>query len=82
MTTPYALWHLREAAEELNRLIRELESDADGFADGVGLAHVYHHLNTAWNSKEATAAACDACDEADFRQWRRFPTDLPEDFSG
>lgn len=79
MSLQYTLWHLREAAEELTRLIQEVES---GEVDRVGFAHLFHHLNSAWNARGAPQEACEACSEADFNRWRRFPDDLHDDFSG
>jgi hypothetical protein len=83
MSVKYALWNMKEAADELARLIRDLESgETVDFVTGVGFAHVYHHLNTAWNAREATQDACDSCAESDFYRWRRFPEDLPDNFTG
>src|SRR5262245_8236873 len=56
MSTMNKIWildHLREAHEELSRTIGELESDPE-YGEGelyVAMAHLYHHLNTAWNSR-------------------------------
>ena len=36
----------------------------------------YHHLNTAWNARHASADDVTACTAADFKRWRQFPTDI------
>ena len=53
------LFHLREAKEELDRTIAEVETTSDyGVREfRVAMSHLYHHLNTAWNGREATAEA-------------------------
>lgn len=81
MNRDYALWHLREAAEALADEIRRLEAgDVENFETGVGVAHIYHHLNTAWNARTASEDASRVCSTEDFYRWRRFPEDLPDDF--
>ncbi len=42
----------------------------------VALAHVYHHLNTAWNSRAVTDIQTAEASDADFNQWQAFPSDL------
>jgi hypothetical protein len=78
MNRDWVLSHLREAQEELQRTIAEIESKAD-YNHGeflVAMTHTYHHLNTAWNAKDECQDRLDACVEADFHRWRRFPPDL------
>ena len=56
MMRDHVLSHLREAAEELAKTIKEIEADPE-YDDGIfGLAlnHAYHHLNTAWNARHAS----------------------------
>lgn len=79
--TEYTIWNLREASEALSALIECIESDPNYSEEalGVELAHVFHHLNTAWNARHASAAQAEACVQEDFDRWRRFPTDLPGD---
>ncbi|HUE89301.1 MAG TPA: hypothetical protein VMO26_24750 [Vicinamibacterales bacterium] len=71
----YLLWNLQEAAEELIRTIADLKADPDygepEFA--VAMTHLYHHLNTAGNAGNATAAEPHACRAEDFNRWRQFP---------
>jgi hypothetical protein len=69
------LFHLREAKEELDRAIRDIETntsyDFDDFV--VGMGHLYHHLNTAWNGRDASRERHRDCDQQDFDTWRKFP---------
>jgi hypothetical protein len=78
MTKDYVLYNLGEAAEELGRTLKEIESDSDyGDEDFyVAMAHIYHHLNTAWNARHASADRAAACTAEDFARWRQFPADI------
>ena len=78
MNREWVLSNLREAAEELTQTISEIEATPD-YDDGeflVAMQHIYDHLNTAWNAREAPADRVAACSEADFFAWRQFPTDI------
>lgn len=46
------LAHLREAKTELDQMIGTIEKKTDFDFDGhyAEMQHIYHHLNTAWNS--------------------------------
>jgi hypothetical protein len=37
------------------------------------MGHIYHHLNTAWNGKEASPERHKANAKIDFDMWRKFP---------
>ena len=78
MNRDWVLFHLREADDELRRTIAAIESMPDyGYGEFVvAMTHAYHHLNTAWNSKDESQGWVDACAEADFQQWRQFPSDI------
>lgn len=75
MNREYVLWNLREAAEELKRTIGQLEQDPrygqDEFV--VAMSHLYHHINTAWNARDATAEEAAECTEENFGKWRSMP---------
>ena len=78
MTRDYIFWNLHEAAEALAELIKEMEADPEydqGQFD-VDLHHVYHHINTAWNARNASPERIETCSEEDFQNWRQFPTDI------
>jgi hypothetical protein len=69
------LFHLGEAKEELDRTIAEIVDDADyDFGDfKVVMSHLYHHINTAWNGRDASAERHRECSQEDFDTWRKFP---------
>jgi len=69
------LFHLREAKEELDRTIAEIDTNlAYDFGEfRVGMGHLYHHLNTAWNGRDATREQHRDCAQKDFDVWRKFP---------
>jgi hypothetical protein len=71
--------NLKEAEEELRRLITDTESGEElSFKDfHVAMAHIYHHLNSAWNGRNATDTEWRECTEANFQKWQSFPRDLP-----
>jgi hypothetical protein len=66
---------LREAKEELDNLIDEIEKDTDFDFDGyyVPVQHIYHHLNTAWNIRKESEETIKEYSEDNFNKWRRFP---------
>ena len=78
MNQEYILFHLREAKEELDRTIEEVASDPDSLeADFANaLCHLYNHVNTAWNARNAKASETDLLTEERFFQWRAFPQDI------
>ena len=75
MNKEFVLFDLREALEELQRTINEIETDDDYGNEEfqVAMSHLYHHLNTAWNSRDASSERHIECSNEDFKQWRRFP---------
>jgi hypothetical protein len=79
MNKDWVLFHPREAREELTNSIAEIEATDDyGFGEfSVAMTHLYHHLNTAWNSREALANEVNESSDDNFRRWRQFPEDLP-----
>ena len=78
MNREWVLFNLREAAGELSRTIAEIDADSDyDYAHfSVAMKHLYHHLNTAWNARDASPDRAAACSEKDFNAWRQFPTGL------
>jgi hypothetical protein len=75
MNQSIVLFHLREAAEQLNKTIQGLETDKSyGFGNfQVEIAHLYHHLNTAWNGRDQTDAEFAQCTDESFKRFRQFP---------
>jgi hypothetical protein len=79
MNRDWILFNLVEAQEELAKTIRDIKADLD-YDYGeflVAMQHLYHHVNTAWNSRDATSDQVANETEEDFGQWSRFPGDLP-----
>jgi hypothetical protein len=78
MNRDWVLQNLREAAEELRDTIAEIEADPDYDSDvlRVPLSHLFHHLNTAWHSRDVDDARIAVGSKEDFEHWRRFPKDF------
>jgi len=76
MNRDAVLFHLKEAKEELDRTINQIASDsAYDFPElQVAMSHLYSHLNTAWNGKDASAERYGECSPNDFDTWRKFPS--------
>ena len=75
MNKDWVQFHLTHAHEALGQLITDMKADQD-YDYGeyvVDMSHVYHHLNTAWNSRDTTEDAARECSEEDFYRWRQFP---------
>ena len=78
MTRAFVLWNLREAAEAATQIVGEMEADSD-YSEAefmVAMGHLYHHLNTAWNARNASPERTRKCNSRDFRAWSQFPRDL------
>jgi hypothetical protein len=74
----WILAHLREAHEELTRTIAEMEADTE-YSEvefEIALAHMYNHMNTAWNSRNIDSHRIAECSDDDFYAWRDFPQDI------
>ena len=78
MNKDYVLFHLREAKEELDRTIGDVANDPEYTeADfGIAIAHLYNHVNTAWNARNAKDSETDPLTDERFFQWRAFPEDI------
>jgi hypothetical protein len=76
MNKRFVLFNLREAKEELERMIRELEDDPkyDDADFVVAMSHLYHHLNTAWNARDSSESEAVECSQQNFDRWRQFPS--------
>jgi hypothetical protein len=79
MNKDWILFHLREGLEELTRTIAAIESNPayDEIEFEIAMAHLYNHLNTAWNSRQVDRERTERCSEKDFYAWRAFPSDIP-----
>jgi hypothetical protein len=79
MNREWVLHNLGEARGELSTMIVEMHASRNyDYAEfWVTMQHVYHYLNTAWNSREATAQEVEEATDEDFNRWSQFPADLP-----
>lgn len=75
MNKEYILYNLKEAQEELSRTVIDIETDAEyEYGDFVvAMSHLYHHINTAWNSQNEPKEVTDECSEVNFEKWRQHP---------
>lgn len=73
MNKRLVLSHLAEAAEELNRTIREIQDKADYAPEEfrAAMSHLYHHVNSAWNGRNSGDQ--EEMSPHSFEKWRRFP---------
>jgi hypothetical protein len=78
MNKDWILAHLREAQEEITKMIARIEGapSVDEMELQAGFEHVYNHLNTAWNSRAASDEQLAACSDEDFYLWRAYPSDI------
>jgi hypothetical protein len=77
----WILFHLKEGLEELTRTIADVETDKNytEIEFQIAMAHLYNHLNTAWNSRCEDDAEVSTISEHNFYKWRAFPLDIPMD---
>ena len=78
MNKGWILFHLREAQEELMRTIVTIdaEKNVDEIEFEIAMAHMYNHLNTAWNARAAMDGQIAAQSDDDFYRWRAFPAEI------
>jgi len=71
------IYQLEEAKEELDTTIDEIKSipEYDYGEFVVAMTHLYHHINTAWNSRDASDKETEECSDENFNKWRQFPSD-------
>ncbi len=71
-------YNLSDAQEHLGQLLREMVDDPE-FGEvefGIGLAHIYAHLNRAWHQRNASDEEIADPDNTHWEEWSLFPTDL------
>jgi hypothetical protein len=56
VNTNFVLFNLREALEEIDQTVKDLEADPEYSKPkfSVVMMHLYHHVNTAWNARNST----------------------------
>jgi hypothetical protein len=79
MNREWVLHHLGEAQAEIAATIAEIKETQDyGYGEfWVAMQHLYHHLNTAWNSRDSTREQVEKATDQDFNRWSQLPADLP-----
>jgi hypothetical protein len=79
MNARFIASNLKEAEEELQRLATRAESGEEiPFEDfHIAMAHIYHHLNSAWNGRNITREEWRECSDENYKKWQSFPRDLP-----
>ncbi len=78
MNDDYILYNLKEAQEQLAEIINDIEN-GEALNSGsyyVQMQHLYHHLNTAWNARDASENETEVCSQKNFEKWRLFPDDI------
>ena len=69
--------NIAEAVEELQALERKASAgDLSEEQLQVGLQHVYHHLNFAWNVRRVSTAEYSRLTQAQFEEWGKYPADI------
>ena len=78
MNKRFIISNLKEAKEELEKTIQSIESEKDyGFGDfHVGMAHAFHHLNSAWNGRDISDTEWKEYSDETYARLERFPVDL------
>lgn len=78
MNNEYIIYNLKEAQEQLTEIINEIENGEELNIGSyiVDMQHLYHHLNTAWNARDASDTQTTECSEENFEKWRLFPDDM------
>lgn len=59
----------------------EFETSRKTITPGVlafQVMHIYHHVNWAWNCRNADEARAIRCEMRDFRRWEKFPKTWPD----
>jgi len=79
MNKEWILFHLTEARDEINKTLTDIHGNPDyNYAEfWVAMQHLYHHVNTAWNSRELSEAQVREGTDEGFSRWSQFPKDLP-----
>jgi hypothetical protein len=71
-------YELADAQEQLNEIVDRFTPDAETNESDfqVWFAHLYGHLNTAWNMRHCSAQDHDSADGKQLDKWKQFPTDM------
>ncbi len=74
----YIIYNLEEAKSEIDTILRSINAHPGYMEDDFRpvMQHIYHHINTAWNSRFTTRKETHEYTQPDFFKWRQFPTDI------
>ncbi len=74
----YIVYNLGDALEELSRIVEamHLEAEVDEEEFASRMAHVYKHLNLAWNMRDARGDEVGRATSEQMEKWSQFPDDL------
>jgi hypothetical protein len=77
-TRAYIAWNLQDAIEALSEIIEGMRPNAeiDEAEFSVRMAHLYGHLNTAWNVRNMSASDIDSTGGEKLDEWKKFPKDI------
>jgi hypothetical protein len=78
MNKHHIWFHLQEAHEAIGNILESLRNDP-GYDFGnywVEMQHVYHHVNTTWNGRDASVEQVADGSKEDFNRWACYPKDL------
>jgi hypothetical protein len=78
MNRDWVLVHLREAQDELTRTINAIAASPEyNYGEFFpAMQHVYHHLNTAWNSRDASESGLANQTNVTYKRWCSMPADF------
>lgn len=80
MNSKFITYNFQEIQEEVEVILRDMKAGGmteDKFRKSV--QHIYHHLNTAWNGRNAPGDALDVPHSELLKKWEKFPTDMRVD---
>ena len=77
MNKQWIAQHVEEARDQLTGILNDLIKDDDYSAADfmVAMAHAYHHLNTAWNTRNYADEQVADQSMDDYYEWERFPAE-------
>ena len=72
----WILFELQDAQEALTQITNDLKNDDDyGETEHqINMAHLFSHVNSAWNMRVATTDEVESGEK--FDEWARFPDDI------
>ena len=71
-------YNLQDAHEELTKILELIKpnSEFDEEYFEVKMAHLYWHLNNAWNTRNISGEQLESADGKQMNLWGEFPKDL------